>query len=96
MIRALLELLFFLLAAMVARAVLSSLVKGYRNRAGSAGANGSVGNPPVMPTGGGDLHKDPVCGTFVSEATPFRQQVGRETFFYCSNACREKHALVAR
>jgi hypothetical protein len=45
---------------------------------------------------GGDLHRDPVCGTFVAESTPFQRRQAGSTFYYCSEACKEKHALVAR
>ena|SRR5581483_3827559 len=105
MLRALLELLFTVLIVVVARAVLSSLMKGianasstaYKNRAGQP--LGTHQPPPSTQPGataGGELHKDPVCGTFVSESTPFHRQMGGQTFYYCSDACREKHALVAR
>jgi len=40
----------------------------------------------------GELHKDPVCGTYVSESTSFRRQLSGKTIYYCSDACRQKHA----
>ena len=45
---------------------------------------------------GGDLHRDPVCGTFVAESTPYQRRTASQVFYYCSDVCREKHALVAR
>lgn len=62
--------------------------------AGSAGAGGP-GNKQNARLGG-DLHRDPVCGTFVAESTPFQRHQAGSTFYYCSEACKEKHALVAR
>lgn len=96
MFRAALELLFTILIIMVARAVLTSLLKGVANASrGYQRPNA----PPQAPTGHqqtGELHKDPVCGTYVAGSTQFRRQSGSQTFYYCSEACREKHALVAR
>lgn len=44
----------------------------------------------------GDLHRDPVCGTFVAGSTAFQRQAGGERFYYCSEACRAQHSLAAR
>jgi YHS domain-containing protein len=110
MFRALLELFITLLAAMVARAVISSVMKGLSNASSSAfqqpqsppnpssnqqsNPSNSGGGPG--PTSGSVLHKDPVCGTYVSEATWFRRQASGQTFYYCSQNCKDKHSLVAR
>lgn len=99
--RALLELLFIVLIIVIARMVLTAVMRGLANASrgsfgttkAGAGQQGSA-NPPPHPTG--ELHKDPVCGTYVAESTPFRRQTGGQTFYYCSETCREKHALVAR
>ena len=104
MFRVVLEFVLTILAIIVARAVLSSVLKGISN----ASYGGHRPPPPQAPTGasttssasagrpGGELHKDPVCGTYVTESTAFRRQAGGQTFYYCSDACREKHSLVAR
>jgi YHS domain-containing protein len=47
--------------------------------------------PPETPRAG-ELHKDPVCGTYVPESTSFRRQLSGKTVYYCSDACRQKHA----
>ena len=101
MIRALFEFLIMIVLALIARAVLTSLVRGmgsasrgaFRAQQPNSPAGRSAPNPPAHPTG--ELHKDPVCGTYVAESTAFRKQMGGQTFFYCSEACREKHSLVA-
>ncbi len=104
MFRALLELIITIIIAMAARAILTSVMRGIGN-AGRGSFGGGVSNnapdpgpprsaPTPQPTG--ELHKDPVCGTYVAESTTFRRQVSGQTFYYCSDACREKHALVAR
>jgi YHS domain-containing protein len=104
MVRALIELLITIILAYVARAVLASVFKGIANASstafqqqpGQTQANGSARPPSSPPPAAGELHKDPVCGTYVAESTPFRSQLGGRRFYYCSDACREKHALVAR
>ncbi|HZQ54648.1 MAG TPA: hypothetical protein VFB14_20775 [Bryobacteraceae bacterium] len=99
MVRALIELLITIIIAYVARAVLSSVLKGIANASATAfqqQAGRAPSNSSPRPPAAGELHKDPVCGTYVAESTPFRGQVGGRRFYYCSDACREKHALVAR
>ena len=101
MFRALLEILITIGVVLIARAVLTHLLRSIavasrnayqqttdeaeqRNRA--AGESRSTGQ----------LHKDPVCGTYVAESTPFRRQISGDTFYYCSDRCREVHTPVAR
>jgi YHS domain-containing protein len=100
--RALLELVLTIIAVIVARAILTSLMKGM------VSAGRTTSPPPPAPEGShqnraqprtgqkaqptGELHKDPVCGTYVAESTPFRRQVSGQTYYYCSSACKEKHA----
>jgi len=102
MFRAILELLLTIAVILIARAVLTGLMKGISSasftsfqdsgtRTEHPGSRHSSPEPPVA----GLLHKDPICGTFVAESTAFRRQVGRDMFFYCSEACRHKHALSA-
>jgi YHS domain-containing protein len=61
----------------------------------SAGANPT---PPAADTHklGGDLHRDPVCGTYVAESTPHQQRISGQVFYYCSGSCKERHALAPR
>ena len=89
MLRALLELAFTIFIIIVARAILTSIVRGFVN-AGRPSAPQS--NSPAT----GELHKDPVCGTYVAESTPFRSQISGSAFYYCSSDCKEKHTLVAK
>jgi|SRR6201996_345043 len=99
MFRAFIELLITILIVLVARVVLTSLMRGvagaFRNTGGQFTAQRPAGPAPAPPTGN-ELHKDPVCGTYVAESTPFRQNISGQIFYYCSDACREKHVLVAR
>jgi YHS domain-containing protein len=100
MFRIIFEFLLFMLVVFVGRAILGSVLKGISkassNSFQSPGANRQAGSASPDPRLGGELHKDPVCGTYVAESTPFRRQSAGQTFYYCSSDCREKHALVAR
>jgi YHS domain-containing protein len=92
--RVIIEFIILLLGSMVAKSVISSVMKGM----GAAAANAYQQQQPPQAqaketTRTGELHKDPVCGTYVSEATSFRRQLSGKTIYYCSDACREKHAL---
>ena len=39
---------------------------------------------------GGELKRDPVCGTFISTSTALQKKSGGEVYYFCSEACREK------
>ncbi len=39
---------------------------------------------------GGELKKDPVCGTFVSAATSVKKTAGGAVVHFCSVECRDK------
>jgi YHS domain-containing protein len=101
MFRAILELLLSLVVIAIARVVLMGLMKGISSASSQAFQNPSPQQPGQRSgasetPAAGLLHKDPVCGTFVAESTHFRRQSGRQTFFYCSEACQQKHAAAAR
>jgi YHS domain-containing protein len=100
MFRALIELVVTIIIAMAARAILASVFRGFsgavpRSPAGRSAQQSSSSQPPPEPRNTGELHKDPVCGTYVAESTPFKRQISGHTVYYCSGACRDKHALVA-
>jgi YHS domain-containing protein len=42
---------------------------------------------------GGELKRDPVCGTFISTSTALQKKLGGETYYFCSPSCREKFSL---
>lgn len=50
--------------------------------------------PPVP--AGGDLKKDPVCGTYVSAVASVQEKVGGEMVYFCSDDCRKKFAAARR
>ena len=46
--------------------------------------------PSPGPRAGGELKKDPVCGTFVAAETSVKKTVAGEVVHFCSEACRDK------
>ncbi len=44
----------------------------------------------------GELHRDPVCGTFVASSTEFQRLDGKQRFYYCSQNCQSQHVLAIR
>ena len=92
MFRAFLYLIVFVLALSVLRSVLGIISKAFKwivQQFLSAG--GSPGSRPSSPPSGGELKKDPVCGTFISTATAFQKSVGGQTVYFCSTQCRDKY-----
>lgn len=97
MFRAILELLLSIAVILILRVVLTGLMKGISNASTQAFQNSSPRSSSTPePPPAGLLHKDPVCGTFVAESTRFRRQAGRDTFFYCSETCQQKHLASTR
>jgi YHS domain-containing protein len=49
--------------------------------------------PPSRPTvvAGGELKKDPVCGTYVSTAASVTRTVDGQVLHFCSKECRDKY-----
>jgi YHS domain-containing protein len=45
----------------------------------------------------GELKKDPTCGTYIAAASSIHENLGGETFYFCSKQCRDKYvASLAR
>jgi YHS domain-containing protein len=54
------------------------------------GLSGSRGRTQVPPRGV-QMVRDPVCGTFVVPDRALMLSVGRQQFYFCSTACRDKY-----
>jgi len=74
-----------LIAFLVLRAVLKSI---WSSRSHSA-SNGPADLPKTR--SGGELKKDPVCGTYVAAGVSVTKMVNGETLHFCSAACRDKY-----
>jgi YHS domain-containing protein len=86
MVRVVLYAIVAVLVISAIRSVVGVLGKAF---AQFTGMRAPAPRRPVMTTGG-ELKRDPVCGTFISPATAVQKKVGGEVFFFCSAACREK------
>lgn len=86
-------LLFYVMLFFIARAVwrlLQGIIQG-ASSSSSAGARAASGQraaatPPVM-----KLTRDPMCGTFVVPGKAVEFVRGRETVYFCSDACRRRY-----
>ena len=92
MFRAFLYLIVFVLALSVLRSVLGIISKAVSGLSSSSSPQaGAPGSRPSSPPSGGELKKDPVCGTFISTAIAFQKSVGGQTYYFCSTQCRDKY-----
>jgi YHS domain-containing protein len=93
MFRALLYVIAFTLLMSVLRSVLGIIAKAFSGQSNpfSVRTGGAPGAPPpAAASSGGELKKDPVCGTFISTATAFQKYAGGQTYYFCSTECRDK------
>lgn len=98
MFRNLIRFLFVVLSLAVLRYVLvmiTNAVAGPR-RGGQDARRRPATQPPsgVVPTEG-SLKKDPVCGTFIPEASSIKATLGGAVVHFCSTECRDKFHPVA-
>ncbi len=88
--------IFYLIAAVliitVLRSIVGTVLKGF---AGLLNPRAPTPRRPEAPSLGGELKKDPVCGTFIATSTAFKKTVGAQTYYFCSAACRDKFSSPA-
>ncbi|MSV34149.1 MAG: YHS domain-containing protein [Bryobacterales bacterium] len=77
------------------RSVVGFITKAYTGQSGTAPQRAGNSSRPQSSsasssTSGGELKKDPVCGTFISTATAFQGYAGGQTYYFCSTECRDK------
>ena len=69
--------------------LLRNLLRGFFSAAPPRRVPRQPQQPPVSQ--GGELKKDPVCGTYVSTATALQDRIKGETVYFCSQECRQKY-----
>jgi YHS domain-containing protein len=89
MIRALAYLIASILVISVVRSIIGIILKGFSDLFRPPASTQTNPRAPAVPAGG-ELKKDPVCGTFISTATAIQKRVGGETYYFCSPECRDK------
>jgi len=80
-----LEFLPYLLLFLFLRSIVRSFLSNRRR------APGPPRQKPIQP--GGELKKDPVCGTYVSVASSFTRNVNGEVVYFCSKECRDRYRV---
>jgi YHS domain-containing protein len=71
----------------VVRAILASIIEGFRS---TLSPQSAAKQPPAVRSGG-ELKKDPVCGTYVSTSASISRTVKGEVFYFCSKECSQKY-----
>jgi YHS domain-containing protein len=89
MLRAVAYLIASVLVISVVRSIIGIVVKGFSDLFHPTTPPQPGPRAPAAPAGG-ELKKDPVCGTFISTATAIQKRAGGETYYFCSNECRDK------
>jgi YHS domain-containing protein len=70
------------LAITVLRSVMTLIARGFSDL--------MKPESPDKPTGG-ELKRDPVCGTYIADSNSVRKVVNGETLYFCSPECRDKY-----
>ena len=89
MLRAVAYLIASVLVITVVRSIIGIILKGFSDLFHPEQPDQSGPHAPAVPAGG-ELKKDPVCGTFISTATSIQKRIGGETYYFCSAECRDK------
>ena len=99
MLRAVLEFLVVVILAIAARAILKSVLGGIGQASASAfrqtaaEAERRRREATDQSVAAKTLHKDPVCGTYVPESTPYREIASGQTVYFCSENCRAAYTV---
>jgi len=86
-LRLILEAVIAVLVISMVRSVIGIVAKALFQSAMRPG--GQAPPRPSVPSGG-ELKKDPVCGTYISIATAVHKKVGSEMYYFCSTECRDR------
>ncbi len=89
MIRTLVYLLLIIFLITIVRAVAGLIGKAVAELFQPSAPRRSSGKSATTPAGG-ELKQDPVCGIYVSTETRIRKTVNGKTYYFCSEACRDK------
>ena len=85
--------IFWLIAAVliitVLRMVIGVVLRGAASVVRGSGTERADRQPDVPR--GGDLKKDPVCGTYVSAQASISTLENGERIYFCSTGCRDKY-----
>ena len=78
-----------LFAILIVRSVLKTVFRTFRQVMNTPDPR-EPRRPADVPSGG-ELKKDPVCGTYVSESAAITKKFGKALVHFCSVECRDKY-----
>ncbi len=81
-----------LLLLFVVRALLRSIFASFRTFTTTQNTPRAQQPPSVQ--AGGELKKDPVCGTYVSTRSSVTRTVNGEVLHFCSAQCRDRYRVA--
>jgi YHS domain-containing protein len=81
----------FLILRVVVPVLLLLLVRSMLRSLFSSFQSSSKTQEPRQSKAGGELKKDPVCGTYVAASTGITRQIEGQTLYFCSTQCRDKY-----
>ncbi len=73
----------------VLRSVIGVVMKTVASLLGGGTRSNAQPRRPSVPMGG-ELKKDPVCGTFIATSSAVQKTIGGEVYYFCSPQCRDK------
>ena len=82
------EIIFPLLVLLFLRSTLRNVFAAFRS---TATQPDRFRQPPPLVSVGGELKKDPVCGTYVSTVGSVSRKVNGQVVYFCSTECRDKY-----
>lgn len=93
--RAIVDFIVMMLVFAVLRAVVSAVVKGFSGTpspaAGPSGQPTRKQPPKTDLNQGGELRRDPVCGTYVAMGSSLHRSQGGTTEYFCSQKCLDRY-----
>lgn len=78
---------------LLVRFVLQLLFSNRGGRKTAGGPRGRAAGSELKP--GGELVRDPYCGTYVAKARAIAISAGSETIYFCSATCRDAYRAKA-
>ena len=92
MLRGLIYALLSILLITFIRGVVGILTKGVSDLFKEEQADAPGRGPARATEVGGEVVKDPVCGTYVTSTSAYRKTVDGQTHVFCSEKCRDRFA----
>jgi YHS domain-containing protein len=94
MVRNVFRLFLIFLAAIFIRQVIVLITRAFSSASGDRSSAANHSQAPPRERSGGELKKDPVCGTFVAAASSIKRTVDGKELHFCSTVCRDKYQTV--